>query len=711
MNAISKSSKSGGCGCNCGGQAALCACGDVGCATCRNQGFVRPRFFAGQLLTEEDLQKLIEYVVAKNRLHNQRLWGDGVVCGLEVSCNPCGGGTVRVNPGYALDCCGNDLVLECPQDLDINAMVRDLKRNLLGGIDCGDPCPPLKKKELAGAEDPFSIASSNPSTGTSILVSPDSNVGLEENEAVPKDTTRHYCLYLRYCENLTDPVSPYATDEGCSYQSCQPTRVSEGVTFELRCDDGCGHQTDIRDRLCECIGDLDSAFRTTQYSNSFQAATRLLAPVENVVLTDESKAAENFLSSVDVLWEVHRPRRPSTKSQPTTAEQPSNEMLLAKQLPDVKIEINVDEFEGRLSEVHTAAAHLAGYRLTLPEPAIEPKEVDDALKFSLKKFHDVATRLKELVNDVPAPNLARGYYTAALQNTIGLAKNNILDKTRLKQIAKGLLLTSEDVQSSGAATAAMKEELLNRLDRSPRLSDCQLRFDVEAIRIPGSDARVTEWLNTFRQLHSAWVRYLKDCVCAAFNPPCAPCEDSAVLLACLEVKDCHVVEICNLKRKFVLSGSTLRYWFPPLNSLGEALEKLCCPDPICIEKEEDRATGKPSNVLGTLSKNQAIKKTPGRINFSIFNFLCEPRKKEAYALQRFRTRGLGMTTLPFGQNQPMSDTLRSIEAEILRWTGMPGLLLGQPVDFSSRIRDVAGAMKDESLTMLAAEAIKANPGL
>src|SRR5262245_57340953 len=118
MNAISKSTKSGGCGCGgssiggCGcaageGNTGLCACGDVGFTTAQNLGFVRPQFFAGQLLTEEDLQQLVDYVVAKNRLHNQHLWGDGVVCGLEVSCNPCGGGKVIVNPVYALDCCGN----------------------------------------------------------------------------------------------------------------------------------------------------------------------------------------------------------------------------------------------------------------------------------------------------------------------------------------------------------------------------------------------------------------------------------------------------------------------------------------------------------------------------------------------------------------------------------------------------------------------------
>src|SRR4029079_11311027 len=77
---------------------------------------------------------------AKNRLHNRYLFGQGVVCGFEVTCQPCGGGKVVVHPGYALDCCGNDVVLSCAQTLDVNALVRDLRQRLLGGYDCGDPC-------------------------------------------------------------------------------------------------------------------------------------------------------------------------------------------------------------------------------------------------------------------------------------------------------------------------------------------------------------------------------------------------------------------------------------------------------------------------------------------------------------------------------------------------------------------------------------------
>ena len=71
----------------------------------------RPRFFAGQLLTEEDLNRLERYVVDKNRLHNRYLHGWGVVCGLEVVCDPCGSGHVIVRTGYALSPCGDDIVV------------------------------------------------------------------------------------------------------------------------------------------------------------------------------------------------------------------------------------------------------------------------------------------------------------------------------------------------------------------------------------------------------------------------------------------------------------------------------------------------------------------------------------------------------------------------------------------------------------------------
>lgn len=78
-------------------------CGGIEC-------LCRPRFFAGQLLTEDDLNRLEQYVLDKNRLHNRYLHGWGVVCGLEVVCNNCAG-FVTVGTGYALSPCGDDIVV------------------------------------------------------------------------------------------------------------------------------------------------------------------------------------------------------------------------------------------------------------------------------------------------------------------------------------------------------------------------------------------------------------------------------------------------------------------------------------------------------------------------------------------------------------------------------------------------------------------------
>lgn len=105
---------------SCNPQPTCPACGGLEC-------LCRPRFFAGQLLTEDDLNRLDHYIVAKNRLHNRYLVGWGVACGLEVVCDVCGpdqaSGGVLVKPGYALSPCGNDIVLCKAEPVDVCALV------------------------------------------------------------------------------------------------------------------------------------------------------------------------------------------------------------------------------------------------------------------------------------------------------------------------------------------------------------------------------------------------------------------------------------------------------------------------------------------------------------------------------------------------------------------------------------------------------------
>lgn len=88
----------------------------------------RPRFFAGQLLTEADLNRLDRYITEKNRLHNRYLHGWGVACGLEVVCSVCqpdgNRGKVLVKPGYALSPCGNDIVVPNAVTVDVCELIQ-----------------------------------------------------------------------------------------------------------------------------------------------------------------------------------------------------------------------------------------------------------------------------------------------------------------------------------------------------------------------------------------------------------------------------------------------------------------------------------------------------------------------------------------------------------------------------------------------------------
>jgi len=63
------------------------------------------------------------------RFHNKHLHGWGIVCGLQVECGPDAAGTSRrhvtVRSGYALDCEGNDIILDRAETLDLVRMIEE----------------------------------------------------------------------------------------------------------------------------------------------------------------------------------------------------------------------------------------------------------------------------------------------------------------------------------------------------------------------------------------------------------------------------------------------------------------------------------------------------------------------------------------------------------------------------------------------------------
>jgi hypothetical protein len=137
-------------------QTSGCGCGCSSCTICDSlQCLCRPRFFAGQLITDADFRRLDQYLVGKSRLHNKYLHGTGVVCGLEVVCNPCDD-TVTVRPGYALGPCGEDIVVCSATSVPVGQLIRD-QRRAAARVNCGDPyanppadCDALEQRWILG---------------------------------------------------------------------------------------------------------------------------------------------------------------------------------------------------------------------------------------------------------------------------------------------------------------------------------------------------------------------------------------------------------------------------------------------------------------------------------------------------------------------------------------------------------------------------------
>ena len=78
----------------------------------------RPAFFPGQRLTADDLAATQQYHRELRWLHNRSLHGWGIVFGYAVT-GARGERSVSLEPGYALDCLGRDLILSDGMEIAI----------------------------------------------------------------------------------------------------------------------------------------------------------------------------------------------------------------------------------------------------------------------------------------------------------------------------------------------------------------------------------------------------------------------------------------------------------------------------------------------------------------------------------------------------------------------------------------------------------------
>ncbi len=176
-----------------------CGCSETVDTCCRLDCLTRPRFFCGQLLTDQDMTALVKWTQNKLRLARYR-HGWGVVCGLDVHCDPANPASVIVTPGYAVSCCGDDIIVCQETSIDLSGQCTTT------GGDCSGLAQPTPANTPPAVIDFGGLS-------------------------VPVSEVRIADLYLRYSEEPSDATT--ALGRGTCHQtvSCEYTRDRESYTL------------------------------------------------------------------------------------------------------------------------------------------------------------------------------------------------------------------------------------------------------------------------------------------------------------------------------------------------------------------------------------------------------------------------------------------------------------------------------------------------
>jgi predicted DNA binding CopG/RHH family protein len=156
--------------------------------------FERPNYFCGHMLTDRDLMLEQRYVREKNKLYHRALDGHGIVCGLRITCHHDCPGEILVEEGFAIDNCGNDLVVCDTARFDAIQRLKD--KGLLVEEPTPDTCKPEKPKPVC-------------------------------------EVTQCFHVTICYKETETDFTTPFVAGCTTALTECEPTRMREDVWFDV----------------------------------------------------------------------------------------------------------------------------------------------------------------------------------------------------------------------------------------------------------------------------------------------------------------------------------------------------------------------------------------------------------------------------------------------------------------------------------------------
>ena len=581
-----------------------CGCSSIASCGCQKQktnidgSFSRPNFFAGQMLTDEDLRDAMNYMVQKNRLHNRHLFGEGVVCGLQVDPHPCPEDRhkVIVRKGHAINGCGDDIVAPRDQELDIVKMAYELlQRNR--GYGCDDPCRdrqfaesdvPRLRKDLADLNIQRQLTVER--TEIANLEKRITELQKSLKNSILQATPVKYGLYVRYTERQSDFVTPYQNDT-CTTTRCQGSRIREGYEFELRCHESRAYPTikQIIDQCANVLPDFEKIQGTTLH------AICSLETVEKVVVqykTLESKfpsppaqPQDDLKAALMTAISNLEKKLSDTSIPPDTSTTKLLEPSVQREAIEAIHQLVILAFRSRAFQATSGfpLTELAGvFNITTtaaPSDPTEPKLV---------------TKCKLLVHTKSVSSNLAGVASGMIDLLVErlLRLKTLLEKPDdfkvdfdAQSSAVGELIHADIVFRSLRALDANNKRLLSLMASGevafvPELRSLMYQVQLgvfsspEDLIVPSRFAKVKTQAETVNRAVSEVTR---QCMCRAILPPVPTDSSSSVLIANVTVNDCEVIEICNLARRFVMSGPALRYWFSEFDGIFGSLRKSCCP--------------------------------------------------------------------------------------------------------------------------------------
>jgi hypothetical protein len=293
------------------------------CPVCHTlECLCRPRYFSGQLLSDDDLNAEQQYVIKKNRLHNLYLHGWGVVCGLQVVCHNTCAGWVTVEQGYAISPCGDDIVVCESTDFDVLGAIDDClrRRAQANPVDCTprapvvsdcDPdgvwCLTIRYQETAsravtslrtGQEGGTKACSCGPAStcgrGCGCAGSNGNGTkgcgcgsGRSSRSASPSQGSG-----TSSCGCGCGPTATSTVTTGPARPQCEPTRWCEGYVLELCQQDPTADRPTYRDmlggtlygNLYECFSDVVALMQQPDPQGSAYVRYTALSSLESDVL-------------------------------------------------------------------------------------------------------------------------------------------------------------------------------------------------------------------------------------------------------------------------------------------------------------------------------------------------------------------------------------------------------------------------------------------